>query len=64
MFSISESGERAEAEGQEEAAVAPAASPPWQSPRRHAGWGGSSLSSSKREISQATTVYRGLSPSL
>lgn len=27
MFSISESGERAEAEGQEEAAIAPAASP-------------------------------------
>lgn len=36
MFSISESRERAEAEGQEEGAVALAAPLPWQSPHGRA----------------------------
>jgi len=38
MFSISESQERREAEGQEEGALALAAPLPWQRPHRHA-WG-------------------------
>lgn len=39
MFYISESGERAEAEGQEKAAVAWQLHLPWQSPHRRMGDG-------------------------
>lgn len=39
MFSISESGEHAEAEGQEKVAVAWQLHLPWQSPHRRGGWG-------------------------
>lgn len=39
MFSISESGERAGAEGQEKAAVARQLCPPWQTPHKRMGDG-------------------------
>jgi hypothetical protein len=39
MFSISESGERAGAEGQEKAAVARQLCPPWQNPQERMGDG-------------------------
>lgn len=44
MFSVSESGERAEAEGQERAAVAWQLHLPWQSPHSRVGAGAHLLS--------------------